>query len=104
MSWRTVPLPAEWPQIRRDILARDSNVCRYGMLPDEYIDMPCAELATQVDHMGDPNDHRPELLRAICVTHHNKRTASQGVAGRARIRQARRRKPERHPGFKREDE
>lgn len=98
-SWRTVPLPPNWGAIRRDILARDM-VCRWGILPGEI--GLCNLPPTDVDHMGDPSDHSYELLRGLCSFHHRRRTASQGVAGRARIRSTKPRKRPRskHPGWK----
>jgi 5-methylcytosine-specific restriction enzyme A len=99
-SWRSVPLPPNWPAIRADIMARDP-ICLWGFLPGE--DGPCAMPSEDVDHMGDPDDHSYELLRGICRAHHRRRTASQGVAGRAMIRASRPRlrpKPK-HPGYKR---
>lgn len=51
--------------------------------------------------MGAPDDHDPEHLRGICSYHHARRTASQGVEARARIRRERpRNRPKpKHPGY-----
>jgi hypothetical protein len=52
----------------------------------------------EVDHVGDPDDHADENLRALCATRHATRTARQ-----ARARQTTRRRPvERHPGIVRD--
>jgi len=64
---RTIPLPPGWGSIADSILVRDP-VCRWGILPSE--DGPCGARSTEVDHIGDPSDHRPELLRGICRPHH----------------------------------
>jgi hypothetical protein len=50
--------------------------------------------------MGDAWDHRPEVLRGICHTHHVKRTSAQGNAAMKRLRSLRYRPAEKHPGFK----
>lgn len=49
--------------------------------------------------MGDAWDHRPEVLRGICHTHHVKRTSAQGNAAKERLRSLRYRPVEKHPGF-----
>jgi hypothetical protein len=102
-SWRTAPLPRNWPNIRGKVLKRDPY-CQWGLLPDDGAPyLSCAERSIQVDHMGGPDDHRPEMLRGICVVHHQERTARQGVVARARLREIRgtRRRPKtKHPAYK----
>ena len=86
-------------EIRPAILARDP-ICLWGFLDGE--DGPCREPSTEVDHIGSPWDHNSNSLRGICSFHHRRRTASQGVEGRARIRQEkpRTRPKSRHPGIR----
>jgi hypothetical protein len=102
-SWRTSPRPIGWGRIRAAILQRDP-VCTWGFLKGElaYGEANCREASTDVDHIGSPDDHDSNSLRGLCSYHHAKRTASQGVLGRARIRQERPRvRPkQRHPGIK----
>jgi 5-methylcytosine-specific restriction enzyme A len=77
-----VPLPAEWSVIRPAVLIRDNYRCRYGELADETWNVPCPDIATEVDHMGDANDHRMIMLRSICKLHHQKRTGKQAAVSR----------------------
>ena len=95
-SRRTVPLPGNWHSVATSILARDP-VCRWGILPGE--EGYCRSDSTEVDHMGDAADHRPEVLRGICHTHHVRRTSAQGNAAKALRRSLRYRPVEKHPGF-----
>ena len=96
-SRRTVPLPGNWHAIVSAILARDS-MCRWGILENEAGQF-CRSDATEVDHIGAPWDHRPEVLRGICQNHHLKRTSVQANAAAARKRSLRYRPKENHPGF-----
>lgn len=93
---RTEPLPPEWGAIRYSILVRDPN-CRWGILPDET--GSCGQPSTEVDHIGESWDHRPEKLRGICSPHHLARTSVQGNAARHRLRVLRYRPVEKHPGY-----
>jgi 5-methylcytosine-specific restriction endonuclease McrA len=72
------------------ILERDQGICHVCGRPE----------ADQVDHIGDRDNHDPANLAAIhddpC---HRHKTAMQGVATKARIREGRRRPPEPHPGL-----
>ena len=89
MSWRASPLPKGWPRIRSRILRRDRHSCR--------IQGPgCRGVATEVDHIGDRDDHSDENLRAACITCHASRTGRQARAAQP---PPRRRPPERHPGL-----
>ncbi|MFC4335199.1 hypothetical protein [Salininema proteolyticum] len=122
--WRTSPLPSGWrSQIRPDILARDAHRCTWNRghedglwprttvknapaglySPEEYptdADHPerCSAVASDVDHIGPADDHRPENLRALCTHHHRRRTGRQGAAARAKL-PPRNRPRERHPGL-----
>jgi hypothetical protein len=57
----------------------------------------CDATATDVDHIGDPDDHTDGNLRSLCSEHHDQKTSRQGNAARWTHR---RQKPrERHPGI-----
>jgi len=95
-STRRRTLPPDWMRVRNHVLKRDGRRCRIR-------DTMCIGVATEVDHVGDREDHRPEMLRAACGPCHQNRSSMQGgqAAGRARraIVAARRRPAERHPGI-----
>lgn len=85
-SWRRTPLPPDWGSRRRAVLARDP-VCRIcGVAP-----------SVEVDHAGQGDDHRLEMLRGVCAPCHAKRSKVQAAEGRRR--NGRKREPERHPGL-----
>jgi hypothetical protein len=96
-SRRTVPLPPGWHAVATAILARDP-VCRWGILPEE--DGYCRSDSTEVDHIGQAWDHRPEVLRGICHIHHVARTSRQANAAKKLKRSQRYRPQENHPGWK----
>lgn len=93
-SARTVPLPKDWPAIRRRILKRDGYQCVWDTAA-----YPCGQSATDVDHIGDPNDHTDQNLRSLCSPHHRRRSASQGGTAAQAKRAPRKRPAERHPGL-----
>ena len=100
-SWRTVPLPPNWGQIRAAVIARDP-VCRWGSLEDDKAEPDrCPNRSTDADHIGEPWDHRLEALRGLCWNHHATRTGRQGAAGTARVARSRKRPKEPHPGYRR---
>lgn len=94
-STRKATLPPNWPAIRRQVLERDGHRCTW---PDPAApDGRCLAAATDVDHVGDRDDHDPANLRSLCGPHHLQRTSGQANA--SRWRHTRRRPPERHPGL-----
>lgn len=105
-SWRTAPRPKGWKKLRAQIIARDGGRCTWvSSLKDggswrdwAHVDR-CPLMGTDVDHMGDPSDHHPDMLRLLCPSHHNKRSSEQAVAAR-RIKQAQRKRAKpKHPGL-----
>ena len=95
-SSRRSTLPPDWPRVRNSVLKRDGRRCQIkGPL--------CIGVATEVDHTGDPEDHRREVLRAACKPCHAARSAQQGGSASATARRdrvaAKRRPAERHPGL-----
>jgi hypothetical protein len=94
-EWRTVPRPVGWKQIRRRILERDGWQCTWT----NHTGQRCTEAATEVDHLGDPDDHNLDNLATKCHSHHASKTGHQAAAARwSRVR-ALRARPQRHPGL-----
>jgi 5-methylcytosine-specific restriction protein A len=87
-SRRRAELPRNWQTIRRLVLQRDGYHCTIR-------EPPCTGAATDVDHIGDRHDHRPENLRAACAPCHRLRTARQSHEHRPSTN----RPAERHPGL-----
>ena len=93
-SARTVPLPKGWTKTRARILKRDGYACTW-----DTGGIRCGAPATDVDHIGDPNDHSEANLRSLCVPHHRFRSSQQGGRAAAARQARRRRPPEPHPGL-----
>lgn len=86
-SWRSAPLPNDWPRRRRRILARDGSVCRLQLAG-------CEVTATEVDHVipaAQGGTDEDDNLQSVCTTCHRKKTIQQR-------RPPRRRPNEPHPG------
>lgn len=94
-SARTSPLPKDWPQRRARVLARDSYACRWLI---SYDGTRCGRHATDVDHIGDPNNHDDDNLQSLCPGHHRVKSSRQGGKAAAVKRPRRNRPPEPHPG------
>lgn len=75
-STRRATLPPDWERRRQRILRRDVT-CRLS-LP------VCTILATEVDHIDDPDDHEPPNLRGVCPPCHAQHTKTQAAEGRRR--------------------
>jgi 5-methylcytosine-specific restriction enzyme A len=117
-SDRRSTLPRDWaPRIRPAILQRDQHRCTWlGDLVDddgrpldyitavhagtvhELLDR-CAQRATDVDHIGPPDNHDPDNLRGLCSWHHNRRSSRQGNAAKAKRARLRYRPERPHPGL-----
>ncbi|MBV9292644.1 MAG: HNH endonuclease [Frankiales bacterium] len=91
-SDRRERLPLDWPQRRAQVLERDGSRCQL-----QYD--ACAGVATDVDHIVPGDDHRLTNLQAACQPCHALKSAREGVAARARVRDLRRRPTEPHPGI-----
>ncbi|MEU0991992.1 HNH endonuclease signature motif containing protein [Streptomyces sp. NPDC005953] len=92
-SNRRSELPPNWyTELRPFVLQRDNYRCKWNENGPA-----CGHPANQVDHIGDPDDHRPENLQALCAHHHGIKTSRQGNA--ARWAETTRRPPEKHPGL-----
>ncbi len=93
-SNRREELPPDWyTRIRPRIIRRDRGECQWRMAVGGI----CGEPGTDVDHRGDPGDHRDENLQLLCPRHHKRKSSAEGNAAR-RPRPSRLRKPEQHPG------
>ncbi|SFD14156.1 HNH endonuclease [Streptomyces aidingensis] len=92
-SRRTHPRPQGWKTLRQEILNRDQHRCT-------WIDdgQRCTARGTDVDHIGNPNDHTPDNLRTLCGPHHRRRTALQARAARGET-PPRKRPRDPHPGL-----
>jgi hypothetical protein len=108
-SNRNAELPANWrPVVRPAVLRRDGHACTWlegyedggfaAYLAGDYSQADrCGERGADVDHVGDPHDHRPDNARTLCKWHHNRRSSKQGNAAQVRISTKRPREP--HPGL-----
>lgn len=76
-SDRRTTLPKGWAAIRQQVLDRDGHTCQLR-LPG------CIGRATDVDHVGDRDDHRLQSLRAACRHCRRLRTLAQAAEGRRR--------------------
>lgn len=105
-SWRTAPRPKGWKKIRAQVIERDGGRCTWvasieggGSWRNWAHIQRCTSVGTDVDHMGEPDDHRIDMLRLLCAPHHGKRSSEQANAAK-NIRQAQRtRAKPRHPGL-----
>jgi 5-methylcytosine-specific restriction endonuclease McrA len=76
LSWTSQgrDLPTNWRTIRRAILQRDQHRCTWIQTDGTR----CPETTRlEVDHIANPNDHRPDNLRTLCHWHHARVTAAQ---------------------------
>lgn len=107
-SWRTTPRPRGWnSRIRPYVIDRDGGRCTWvESLPDgghwSMEDHPdrCTAPGVDVDHMGEPDDHRLEMLRLLCEMHHDKRSSAQAAAARRQSVVPRKRPEPKHPGMR----
>ncbi|WP_310962138.1 HNH endonuclease [Nocardioides terrisoli] len=87
--------PGNWKTTRRRILQRDEGRC-YSPYP-----ALCIGEATQVDHVqpvAAGGSHDDDNLAAICAPCHDAKSKAERMAGVQRVRHARHRPPEPHPG------
>jgi hypothetical protein len=104
VSWETSDrrqhLPSNWSTITADILKRDRE-CQLSY-PGEWETrngtMRCTVTATEVDHIGDRDDHDPANLRGACSACHQRRTREQAAAALAAVNAKARRPVRPHPG------
>lgn len=85
-SDRRSRLPANWPQIRAQVLRRDGHRCQWLVPYRQQI--KCGALAREVDHVVRGDDHRLDNLQALCSYHHRLKTGAEGgrAAAEARLK------------------
>lgn len=95
MTWHTSrrrqQLPADWDRRRRRILERDRYRCTLGL-------DGCTGAATEVHHLGSPDDHSDRNLAAACSHCHAVETSHESQRARG-VGAARRRPKPKHPGL-----
>jgi 5-methylcytosine-specific restriction endonuclease McrA len=84
-------LPKGWPAIRQRVFKRDQRHCRLRYAG-------CIDYASEVDHIGDRNNHDLENLQAACLWCHARKSSRQGHQAQG-FGELRRRPPEQHPGI-----
>lgn len=95
MAWsgkRRRELPANWPQLRRQVERR-----AFGRCQADTHEPGCNGIGTECDHVGDKHDHSLGNLRWMSHECHMAHTQAQAAAARAHLKQ--RRPAERHPGL-----
>lgn len=75
-SNRAQELPPNWQTLRAAILQRDQRRCTCPGCPN-CTNHPCTAPGTEVDHLGDKHDHRPQSLATKCTACHRHRTQQQ---------------------------
>jgi 5-methylcytosine-specific restriction endonuclease McrA len=70
-SNRRAWLPANWPALRRQVLARDDYTCQR-----------CGDHAFEVDHVQAGDDHSLDNLQSLCEPCHARKSGREGRAAR----------------------
>lgn len=82
-SNRRSTLPPWWSSLTKRILKRQPR-CQLAY-PGEWHTskgwVSCTKVSTEVDHIGDNENHSPRNLRGVCSTCHRRRTQEQANAG-----------------------
>lgn len=97
-SNRKSRLPANWPELRREVLARDGHQCMHLRQDTGRL---CLAQARDVDHIDSTtDDDRMTNLRSLCGYHHGVKSGREGgiASGVARRKKAQGAAP-RHPGL-----
>lgn len=93
-STRRDTLPPDWTARRLACLIRDGYRCQWRIGGGRL----CGKPANQVDHIRRNGGDSLGNLRALCASHHAKKSSVEGNAAKAARRASRLRTPERHPG------
>lgn len=91
-STRRQRLPANWPQLVKQVKARDRGRCQAPVHVPK-----CDGIGTDVDHIIEGDDHRLTNLMLLSGPCHVAKTSREN-AERNRARTAARIRPDRHPG------
>lgn len=95
MGWETSDrksdLPPNWDRIRIRVLRRDRYICQIRL-------QGCTKRASDVDHIGSRTDHSLLNLQSACAHCHGRKSSQEGHNAKRRLRDARKRPDERHPG------
>lgn len=94
-SDRRQRLPGNWNALRAEVLKRDAGRCTWTLPSGKR----CPRRATDVDHREPGDDHSLANLQALCGHHHGKKSAREGVQGRAKRRAKPPKRIEEHPGM-----
>jgi len=104
-SWRTRPLPADWPALRLACLTRDGWQCKVT-IDTASGPVRCPETATDADHLDRTGPDELWNLGAKCRAHHQQKSGREGAA-QSNAQQAAMRKAKvnpriarQHPGLK----
>lgn len=89
-------MPPGWSKTRAAVLRRDRYECQART-------WKCTGRAQEVDHRGDPNDHRLTMLQSVCKACHQVLGGQRSAAKRKAKGRTRARPPERHPSIRYDD-
>lgn len=96
-SARKAALPPDWAERRAFVFRRDGWQCTEIIARTQT---RCPQIATDCDHIIPGDDHSYANLTSLCGPHHAKKSSGEGAAAKARMKSARRRPPEVHPGLR----
>lgn len=101
-GWKGRDLPAGWEKLRQQRKKMAGGRCEVmsqirGNSRTIYGEgTRCVRKGSELDHVGDRDDHRIEMLRWTCWPHHRAKTSKQSAAARWPALPARPQEP--HPG------
>lgn len=99
MAWETsdrrAQLPANWADLVAKVKDRDGGRCTWKLPSGDR----CPRRGTDVDHREPGDNHSLRNLQLLCSTHHGRKTALEGIQGRRKKRQGKKRRIEQHPGI-----
>lgn len=99
MAWensdRRARLPANWSALVKQVKERDGGRCTWRLPSGAR----CPRPGRDVDHREPGDDHSLRNLQLLCPTHHERKSAREGVQGRRAKREKRQKREERHPGM-----
>lgn len=101
MSWDGgYDLPRHWPEVRRRVLRRDPVCMLCEREPSTVADHKVNRASTDRDWSKIRLMDHVALCQGLCKGCHDRKTARESAAGKAKIRAAVRRPAERHPGMR----